>query len=108
MFLKKMEKFDDILTQKEIGLSSWFGFSMVIKPGSSRNREDLIQNLNKEGFECRPIVGGNFAKNEVMQYFDHSIHGELKNANCIDKRGLFVGNHHYAIDTAIEALKSFI
>ena len=24
MFFKKMEKFDDILTQKEIGLSSWF------------------------------------------------------------------------------------
>ena len=105
MFLKKMEKFDDILTQKEIGLSSWFGFSMVIKPGSSRNREDLIQNLNKEGFECRPIVAGNFAKSDVVKYFDREFHDELKNANWIDKNGLFIGNHHMNMKEAMERLE---
>ena len=101
---KKMEKYDDILTQKEIGLSSWFGFSMVIKPGSSRNREDLIQNLNKEGFECRPIVAGNFAKSDVVKYFEREFHDELKNANWIDKNGLFIGNHHMNMKEAMECL----
>ena len=105
MFFKKMEKFDDILTQKEIGLSSWFGFSMVIKPGSSRNREDLIQNLNKEGFECRPIVAGNFAKSDVVKYFEAEFHDELKNANWIDKNGLFIGNHHMNMKEAMECLE---
>ena len=105
MFIKKMEKFDDILTQKEMGLSSWFGFSMVIKPGSSRNREDLIQNLNKEGFECRPIVAGNFAKSDVVKYFDREIQDELKNANWIDKNGLFIGNHHMNMKEAMECLE---
>ena len=104
MFFKKMEKFDDILTQKEIGLSSWFGFSMVIKPGSSRNREDLIQNLNKEGFECRPIVAGNFAKSDVVKYFEREFHDELKNANWIDTNGLFIGNHHMNMKEAMECL----
>ena len=104
MFFKKMEKIDDILIQKEIGLSSWFGFSMVIKPGSSRNREDLIQNLNKEGFECRPIVAGNFAKSDVVKYFEREFHDELKNANWIDKNGLFIGNHHMNMKEAMECL----
>lgn len=91
--------------QQEIGQSSWFGFSLVIRPGSALTRKELVAKLNGAGFECRPIVAGNFAKNEVVKYFDHEIHGELKNASYIDQMGLFIGNHHYPIPEAIEALK---
>ena len=101
--LKDHHKF---MIQKEIGESSWFGFSLVIRPDSGINRSDLVKDLTSRGFECRPIVGGNFAKNSVMQYFDYSIHGELKNADYVDSHGLFVGNHHYPIPEAIEALSS--
>ncbi len=94
----------DILIQSEIGDSSWFGFSLVIRPGSSISRKSLIEKLNALGFECRPIVAGNFAKNEVVQYFDSEVFGDLRNADYIDKFGLFVGNHHYPIPHAIEAL----
>ena len=98
----------DILIQREIGESSWFGFSLVIRPGSQLTRKVLVAQLNKQGFECRPIVAGNFAKNEVMKYMDVEIHGELSNANHIDKLGLFIGNHHYPIMEAIAALKETI
>lgn len=94
----------DIMIQKEIGESSWFGFSLVIRPGSLLTRQALIEKLNTLGFECRPIVAGNFAKNEVVKYFDSSVHGQLKNAEHIDKNGLFIGNHHYNIEEAIHAL----
>lgn len=94
----------DLLIQHEIGESSWFGFSLVIRPGSSVTRPDLVKKLASLGFECRPIVAGNFAKNEVVKYFDHEIAGELRNAEHIDKNGLFIGNHHYPIPEAIEAL----
>lgn len=40
-----------------------------------------------------------------MKYFDYSIHGDLKNADYIDTQGLFVGNHHYPILDAIDALE---
>lgn len=93
------------MIQKEIGKSSWFGFSLVIRPDTSLKRADLVKELMAAGFECRPIVGGNFAKNDVMQYFDYSIHGELKNAEYVDRNGLFVGNHHYPIPDAVEALE---
>jgi CDP-6-deoxy-D-xylo-4-hexulose-3-dehydrase len=93
-----------LIIQQEIGESSWFGFSLVIRPGSSLNRKSLLQKLYALGFECRPIVTGNFAKNEVVKYFDHDIHGELKNAEYIDANGLFIGNHHFPLPEAFEAL----
>ena len=95
----------DIIIQQEIGESSWFGFSLVIRPGSKLTRKALVVKLNELGFECRPIVAGNFAKNEVVKYFDSEVHGSLKNAEHIDQNGLFVGNHHYPIPEAFVALK---
>jgi CDP-6-deoxy-D-xylo-4-hexulose-3-dehydrase len=77
----------------------------VIKPESKLTRRQLIDQLNTKGFECRPIVSGNFAKNEVLKHFDHSIHGSLEHADYIDQNGLFIGNHHYPIEAAIEALR---
>lgn len=94
----------DIAIQQEIGESSWFGFSLVIRPGSKLTRKALVAKLNDMGFECRPIVAGNFAKNEVVRYFDSEVHGTLKNAEHIDQNGLFVGNHHYPIPAAFAAL----
>lgn len=94
----------DIIIQQEIGESSWFGFSLVIRPGSKLARKQLVMKLNELGFECRPIVAGNFAKNEVVKYFDSEVHGTLKNAEHIDQNGLFVGNHHYPILEAFAAL----
>lgn len=96
----------NIIIQQEIGESSWFGFSLVIRPGSKLTRKALVANLNELGFECRPIVAGNFAKNEVVKYFDSEVHGSLKNAEHIDQNGLFVGNHHYPIPEAFIALQN--
>jgi CDP-6-deoxy-D-xylo-4-hexulose-3-dehydrase len=105
MFNHTMLNHPDILIQKEIGESSWFGFSLVIRPGSNLTRKALLVKLNDLGFECRPIVAGNFAKNEVVRYFNYEIHNKLKNAEHIDLNGLFIGNHHYPIADAIQELK---
>lgn len=93
-----------ILIQREVGESSWFGFSLVLRLGCGVSRVQLLENLQALGFECRPIVAGNFAKNEVVKYFDSEVHGSLPNADHIDRNGLFVGNHHFPIPEAFEAL----
>ena len=103
-FLDKMRKYDDIIIQKEIGSSSWFGFSIVIKPGSKRNRDNLIKTLSDIGFECRPIVTGNFVKNNVVNYFNYEVEGNLENAKWIDENGLFIGNHHVGMKDALDLL----
>lgn len=104
-FQAAMGNHPEVMIQREVGESSWFGFSLIIKPESDLKRADLLAKLNSAGFETRPIVSGNFAKNEVLRFFDYEIHAELKNADWIDQNGLFIGNHHYPIEAAIEALR---
>lgn len=105
-FRELMQSFPQFRIQKETGNSSWFGFSLVIQDDAGFSRKQLVESLTRHGIECRPIVAGNFAKNEVVGLFDHSIHGELRAANDIDRNGLFIGNHHYRLDKEFSALRT--
>jgi CDP-6-deoxy-D-xylo-4-hexulose-3-dehydrase len=107
IFQNKLAGHSKFMIQREIGNSSWFGFSLVLRSEIETDRTTIVRQLDELGFECRPIVAGNFVKHDVMEYFDFEISGELKNAEYIDKRGLFVGNHHYPIVDAIEILEKF-
>jgi CDP-6-deoxy-D-xylo-4-hexulose-3-dehydrase len=104
LFQEMMNDHPDLMIQREIGESSWFGFSLVIRKNSDLDRATLIDRLDALGFEIRPIVAGNFAEKEVVKLMDHSIAGTLSNARHIDTHGLFVGNHHYPVEDAIRAL----
>jgi len=97
-----------VLIQKEIGESSWFGFSLILKEEAPFSRNDLLLQLNQHGIECRPIISGNFLKNPVLKYFDYSVYGDAINAETIDRNGFFVGNHHYSIKTQIKTLYNII
>ena len=98
----------DFIIQKEIEKSSWFGFSLIIKPESKRKRSDVINILEKNKIEYRPIVTGNFVKNDVLKYFDYSIHEELKNADHLHDNGFFVGNSHEELSDNIEFLRKVL
>jgi CDP-6-deoxy-D-xylo-4-hexulose-3-dehydrase len=84
-----------LISQRETGESSWFGFSLIVRPESGKNRKTLTEALDYHGIEYRPIVAGNFLKNPVISYFDYEVFGSMSNANTIDTHGLFIGNHHY-------------
>jgi len=103
-FKKVMENHPDLIIQKEIGKSSWFGFSLIIKHTSKMQRKSFIEKLELLGFESRPIVSGNFSESEVMKYFDYTIPFELHNAKYIENNGLFIGNHHSSMNEAIEKI----
>lgn len=90
--------------QKEIGNSSWFGFSLIIKPNANVDRLAIVKKLKENGIDCRPIVTGDFTKNEVLKYFDYEIFGKVKNANYLDTKGLFVGNHQIDLTKEIKHL----
>ena len=94
--------------QREVGQSSWFGFSLVIKEGAGKQRKKLVNLLMENGVEVRPIVTGNFTKNEVVKYFEYEIHNELTNAEYVDKNGFFVGNHQTDIKDKIKALRALL
>jgi CDP-6-deoxy-D-xylo-4-hexulose-3-dehydrase len=96
---------NDFIIQKEIGQSSWFGFAITIKEQSKLKRHHVLEILTKANIETRPIVAGNIAKKEMIaKYFDYSIFDEMKNAEIIDRRGFYVGNHSSDIKEQIKYL----
>lgn len=106
LFREVMTTFPQVTIQQEIGESSWFGFSMVLDSAAGIDRRALITALSRNGVESRPIVTGNFAKNEVVKrYMSHEIHDTLHNADDIDRNGLFVGNHHFPLNDQFNYLK---
>lgn len=101
-FLEKFKKSDFIL-QREIGESSWFGFSLIMKD-QTISREKIINKLIEKKIDVRPIVSGNFVKNEVIKYYNYEVFCDLINSERLDKFGFFVGNHHYDIKPKIDYL----
>ena len=108
LFVKLFKDHPDYLIQKDIDRSSWFGFSLIIKQDSKLERKEIIDLLQKNKIECRPIVTGNFVRNEVMRYFDYEVYGELKNADYLHDNGFFVGNSHKNLTKNINFLKEIL
>jgi CDP-6-deoxy-D-xylo-4-hexulose-3-dehydrase len=104
LFVSLFKDNTDFYIQKDIDNSSWFGFSFIIKPESKLNRSDIVKALEENHIDCRPIVTGDFTKNEVLKYFDCEIFGEMKNAQYLDKNGFFVGNHQIDLTEEIKHL----
>ena len=108
LFVELFSNHPDFIIQKDICNSSWFGFSLIIKPTSKIKREDVVKKLIDAKIDCRPIVTGNFTRNDVMKYFDYEIHSELKNANYLHENGLFVGNHQIGLENEIKYLAEIL
>ena len=104
LFVSLFENHKDFYIQKDIDNSSWFGFSFILKPESTLDRADIVKKLEANQIDCRPIVTGDFTKNEVLKHFDYEIFGEMKNAQYLDKKGFFVGNHQVDLTQEIHHL----
>ncbi len=107
-FKELFENDDRFIIQKEIETSSWFGFSFLINENSNIKRENVIKALTEANIDTRPIVAGNFARKEVVKWFDYEIRGDLKNSDYVDKNGFFVGNHQFDIKDKLDYLKEVL
>ena len=105
-FINLMQKFPEIQIQKELGESSWFGFSLVLTGKHIGRRAELVSALKAQSIAVRPIVAGNFAKNPVLKHLPHVALSELKNADQVHDEGLFIGNHHYEMNHEFELLEN--
>lgn len=108
LFVELFKDHKDFMIQKDVDNSSWFGFSLIIKPESKLNRKEVIKLLQKNNIDCRPIVTGNFTRNEVMKFFNYEIHQELKNADYLHENGLFIGNSQVNLKEEILFLKKIL
>ena len=86
--------------------STWFGFPVLCKSGIARR--DLLYRCKQAGIESRPIVSGNFVNQPVTRKLNHRVSGRLTNAECIDKTGLFFGNHSIDLSEQINRLGELV
>lgn len=111
-FQEKFVNQESFIVQKEIGNSSWFGFSLIINPDKVIERNDIVEKLSANNIDTRPIVTGNFTKNEVLKFFNYEIFGNLINADTAENKGFFVGNSQNNLKEEInhlyKILKDFI
>ena len=70
-FVEKFSKLPNVKIQKEIGKSSWFGFSIILTRKIKGERDEVIKQLTELGVETRPIIAGNFMKQPVIEYFTY-------------------------------------
>jgi len=103
-FQRKFLDLQSVRIQKETGESSWFGFSLVLEGTLAGRRAEVVAALTAAGIESRPIVGGNFTRNPVMQHLVAVVPDALPVADKIHDDGLFVGNHHFPVEAGIDLL----
>lgn len=107
IFVKLFKDDKRFLIQKEIGESSWFGFSLIIMD-KSINRKEIIDLLTINKIDSRPIVTGDFTKNDVMKFFNYEIHETLENADHLHYQGFFLGNSHVDLTEELMYLKNIL
>lgn len=105
-FLDKFSKINSISLQKNQDDSSFFGFPIIF--GDDVQRKEFIELCDENNIEYRPIVAGNFTKNKVIDYFDYTIYGDLKNSNILHNNGLFIGNHHFDVKKDLDEIYNLL
>ena len=105
-FLDKFSEINSISLQKNQDDSSFFGFPIIFD--DDVQRKEFIELCDENNIEYRPIVAGNFTKNKVIDYFDYSIYGDLKNSNIIHNNGLFIGNHHFDVKKDLDEIYNLL
>ena len=103
-FVSLFSQFPGLNIQREIGESSWFGFSLICESHLAGRRNDIIAALNNADIEYRPIVAGNIYNNSVCQFMDIEPATDLLNADLIDRDGFFVGNSHENLESHLDHL----
>jgi len=78
-------------TQREIGLSSWFGFAVF--------GGDVARVLGK--YEHRPVVTGNFLRQPAIRFYEYEVVGDMRNADYIHDHAVMIGNSHERIEWEI-------
>ncbi len=96
------------IIQRENGSSSWFSFTMILKPELGIERSRLMDALRKAGIEFRMITGGCFPKHQAIRFFDYEIVGGIRNAALAHDHGFFVGNHPHDLTRELDELRAVL
>jgi CDP-6-deoxy-D-xylo-4-hexulose-3-dehydrase len=103
-FVELFSDMDGVSIQREVGESSWFGFAITLTDKAMISRDKVVSALAEDGFETRPIVAGNFARNPVIAHLPHDPPHPMPHADAVHDRGFYVGNHQWDVTGDLERL----
>jgi len=70
---------------------SWFGFPLLINQKLAGKKRIFLDYLKKNKIESRPIISGNFTKQECIKNHNYKTNGRYSGADKIEKLGFFIG-----------------
>jgi len=70
---------------------SWFGFPLLINEKLVHKKKSFLRYLKKNKIETRPIISGNFTKQECIKVHKFKIINKFTEADKIEKLGFFIG-----------------
>ena len=96
----------------EKAIPSWFSLPLMVEQGSAFTRKDLVEHLEINGVETRPILAGNLAKHPVAEYFPEFKEYVFTGADLIHSQGIYIGlspfTEEYEIDKLINIFEDFL
>ncbi len=82
---------------------SWFGLPLILTKKLVKNKKKIIDFLEKNGIETRPIISGNFVNQPSIKKFNLLKNNKKKfhNAQLIEESGFFIGLHTKPISNKV-------
>ena len=83
-------KVDFFLENKNVK-PSWFGLPIKIISKNKFNKREIINKLEENGVETRPIISGNFAKQPAAKKYNLVNKGKFPNTDEVYNNSFFIG-----------------
>ena len=114
--LKKYEKFLILPTNNKKYKNTFLFYPLTIKKNTFFTKNELVEFLEENGIETRPVMAGNMVEQPVTKMFNYKVVGKLKNSEFIMRNSFLIGNHHgikrlqreYVLNKIIEFLEKKI
>ena len=106
-FFKQFENYFILPEQTPDTETAWLAFPLIIRPTAPFNRIELIEFLEKNNIQTRPIFTGNILKQPGFKNIaNRKVIADYKNTETIMRGGFVVACHHGLNKDQIEYLKS--
>jgi CDP-6-deoxy-D-xylo-4-hexulose-3-dehydrase len=70
---------------------TWFSLPIMVSPEAPFSRNDIVQYLELQGVETRPIIAGNIAKHPVSRVFPFFSEDTYPGADLVHSQGFYLG-----------------
>jgi len=70
-----------------------FGYAITVKNNAPFSSQELMNFLESQKIETRPVMAGNIVNQPVSQLFDYRVVGSLENSEKITQNSFWIPNH---------------